>query len=109
MKFSAEGLNSISPPLPARAPGTREALADAHASVMQHGRALPVWTISFNARDLPGLYAARLHLIRAGRVWASLIVATDADLATLRQALPPCLVRMPRAPDDAPTIVESWL
>lgn len=69
-----------------------------------------VWTITYNAPDVPGKYAVRGHDIlptgpRAHQ--ANLFVGDTLEEA--RRAIPPGMVHSPRSVDDDPVIVESWL
>ncbi len=93
-------------PMQAGAPGTRQALAEAHASVIQLGRALPLWTITGR---LCGAHVARLFLAHGGKVLATTIAVEGDCLVAVREALPPGLIRFERAPTDDPAIVETWL
>lgn len=82
--------------------------------------ALTLWTIYSSPRDCPGEHVAREWRAMRGREVPGLIVARGRTLAACRAALDDhlrgvgrgglgYLCRMPRALDDDPVIVESWL
>jgi hypothetical protein len=71
-------------------------------------RVLRLYTIYEKPLDAPGAFVVRRFLIEAGHVSPDVAyVAPDLDAA--RRLLPVDVVRLPRAPDDDPVIVESWV
>lgn len=92
----------------ASAPDTAAVLLDAHTIAIAQ-RALPIWCVTHDPSDLPGLYVARLHITKAGSVYVTTIAATGDTLESVRSVLPPGLIRFDRAPQDEPQIVETWL
>lgn len=69
------------------------------------------WTVYANPSDFPGQHVARRWAVRPGSPEpdpCAVCIVRDT-LAEVRAALPPGLYRRPRASDDDPTIVETWL
>lgn len=73
--------------------------------------ALDTFTIYHRPLDLPGVeYAVRrLTVVRGTGVVARELLGTFATLDEAREAVPPGLMRIPRAEGDDPVIVETWL
>lgn len=95
-------------PMRASEPGTRAAVADMHAAAIAAG-VLPLWTITFDPIDCPGLYVARMHVAGAGVGAATSAAVSGFTLEEVRAVLPPGMIRFERFPNDDPVIVESWL
>ena len=71
---------------------------------------LPMWIITERPTDYPDGFVARMHLslVKPGpRATDYAVFAPTIDL--VRCALPVGLFRIPRDPNDAPKIVETWL
>ncbi len=102
-------VNLAHKPLDALDPDTRAVLRSAHKACIAQ-RHLPIWCVTFNPSDLPGLYVARLNVsANSGATYVASLCVAGTTLDAVRQALPAGLVRMPRHTDDAPQIVETWL
>lgn len=102
-------VNLTHKPLDALDPDTRAALRSAHRDCIAK-RHLPIWCVTFNPSDLPGLYVARLNIAaNSGATYVSSLAVVGTTLEAVRQALPAGLVRMPRLAGDEPQIVETWL
>jgi hypothetical protein len=97
--------DTVTAPMRARDPATLAVAEEAHAAVIQTGRALPVWTISKTGDG----YLARLGFAKAGLVCTTEITIADPELALLRAVLPVGLIRFDRTPSDPAEIVETWL
>jgi hypothetical protein len=72
---------------------------------------LVMWTIYDHPTDFPHCFVARKFTIGPlGEVLATSEVMVASDIEKLRSVLiKRGLVRMTRAPDDDPKIVETWL
>lgn len=75
------------------------------------GEELKMITVYYRPRDLPDhVYVAREFTIApGGPVPAPEVFATGNTLAEVRAQIPAYLIRMPRDPNDDPTVVESWI
>lgn len=70
---------------------------------------LPMWVIySRETKDFPGVYVVRLHLALP-EPHVTTAYFTSSFLQDARDLLPRGLTRMPRFPQDDPTIIEVWL
>lgn len=69
---------------------------------------LHIWIIYESPEDFPGLFAAREWWQEGVESVASDVVHTATTLEGIRALIPQGLYRMPRHPEDVPTIVESW-
>ena len=66
---------------------------------------LELWTVYDSPTDLPGRFVARKWLLDQ----PTNELLQDKTLDGLRGKLPQGLTRMPRAPEDDPKIVETWI
>lgn len=72
---------------------------------------LHLWTVYDHPRDMPDSFVARRYSIEAdGLPRADQLALSAPDLATIRTTLAAAgLACLPRAPDDDPVILETWL
>lgn len=82
--------------------------AAAHGIAYNHGL-LPMWTVYDKPTDYPQGFVARMHVCRAGEHNPTAVFVTGKTLDKVRAQLPPGLVKIDRAEDDEPHIVEVWL
>lgn len=66
---------------------------------------LELWTVYDSPIDLPGRFVARMWLLDQ----PTSEMLQDKTLDGLRGKLPQGLTRLPRAPQDDPKIVETWI
>ena len=71
--------------------------------------ALEMWTVYDHPHDYPEHYVARLWLVDGNGAKATSKYVSARTLKTLRQLLPPGLVRLNRQSNDDAKIVEVWL
>jgi hypothetical protein len=71
--------------------------------------ALIFHVITFDTSDYPGMYVVRRHFIVEGEVQVEKMGFVAHTLEGVRECVPPGLFRLPRAYDDNPVIVESWI
>lgn len=84
----------------------RRQAVQAHRVVQAH---LPMWVVfGPGTSDVPGLFLARLWVTRPEPAATALLIRAGT-LEQLRILLPPGLVCLPRAPDDDPNIIETWI
>jgi hypothetical protein len=72
------------------------------------GRELCLYMVYRSPDDYPGMYIARKFLINEMLV-ATSDVYYGLTLQSVRDQLPKGLIRLPRSPDDAITVVELWM
>jgi hypothetical protein len=89
----------------ARAHHQGHSLHSRHRFATQAMSAIEIWTVYYNTRDFPALYAARLWYDNQ----ATSAVFSAHSLKMMRIMLPSHLTRMTRHEDDDPCIVEVWL
>lgn len=96
-------------------PIDRPQAIDLHWRAIEEGL-LPIWTVYWSPIDMPDKAVARPMFIGRpdGDATKSTMLVSRACLVAdtveaVRALLPPNLFRMPRATDDEPQIVESWL
>lgn len=71
---------------------------------------LSIWTITKSPRDFPGLFVARRHIAHAGATAATDDLYSSHAIEPLRALFRERgLARIPRAQQDDPVIVESWI
>lgn len=70
---------------------------------------LRMWTIYQSPRDYPGRFVVRGYNIGHEAVADRTPTAITDTLDAARRHVPVGLFRMDRAPEDDPTIVETWL
>ncbi len=86
---------------------TTEEASEAQWQHVRDGR-LPIWVVTADTSDYPGKFCARITAAgRAVHVTNQVMLADD--LQTLRDMLPPGLVKMDRDPTDPDGVVESWI
>jgi hypothetical protein len=69
-----------------------------------------VWTVYDHPADFPAVYVAREWRMRDGLPMPSGLTLTHVDIEVLRKELAAMgLVRLERAEDDDPVIMETWL
>jgi len=66
---------------------------------------LEIWTVYDSPIDLPGRFVARKWVLEK----PTNELRQDQTLEGLRNKLPPGLTRLPRATQDDPKIVETWI
>lgn len=76
---------------------------------MDQVRPLSIWTIYENPSDFPGEFVAREHQIDRYGTIATNNIRRGKTLESVREQLPPGLVRMVRTEFDPPNVVETWL
>lgn len=73
---------------------------------------LAIWVVYDHPSDYPEVYVARRWMVSSAENVATGEVMQHESLEQLRRAIflrTGGLVRMPRRPDDDPTILECWL
>ena len=70
---------------------------------------MDIWTVYQSPDDYPGKFVARRFDIRPGESRPTQDYLIAETLESLRLQMPPGLTRVPRHPNDLPTIVEVWL
>jgi len=70
---------------------------------------LSIWTICKHPKDFPNSHTARRHIVKLGECTATADLIVGKTLENVRSLLPKGLRCVPRAENDDPVIVESWL
>jgi hypothetical protein len=71
---------------------------------------MDMWVIYANTSDYPGLFVVRKWRVAAGGVLETLEHPwTFATLEEARAVIPEGLYRTPRADNDDPVVLETWL
>lgn len=73
------------------------------------GQTLTIWTIYERPQDYPDGYVVRPWIIGRDGIPHPGAGIQAGDLATARAAIPDGLIRMERADDDEPQILETWI
>lgn len=70
---------------------------------------LAIYTVFDHPDDYPDVFIARKWLVFHGVAVPTQEVVTGPTLQSVRDQIPAGLICFPRADEDEPTIVESWL
>jgi hypothetical protein len=74
-----------------------------------HDDVLPMFTVYHDTKDFPGKWLVRRFLIVAGRALPDKLLGVGDTLDQARALVPRGLVRLDRAVNDDPVIVETWV
>lgn len=75
----------------------------------EHEQSLPLWVVfGPGTSDHPGMFLIRLWLTLPKPVMTNCLIRANS-LKEIRELLPDGLTRLPRAENDDPNIIETWI